>query len=48
MNATQQIDSKSETKTDFLSEKEREDFKIWHENKIRSGSKPYETDGRIN
>ncbi len=46
MNTATVTEPKTEAKTPFLTPKEQEDFKIWMERKIHSGSKPYEMDGK--
>ena len=41
MNTTPITEKKDESNAIFLTPKEQEDFKIWLEQKIRNGSKPY-------
>lgn len=46
MNTATVIEPKNESKAPFLTPKEQEDFKIWIEKKIHTGSKSYDVDGK--
>lgn len=46
MNTTEQINESQKAQKPFLDEREMKDFEAWKEQKVYTGSKPYETNGR--